>query len=412
VVRVLPFRALRYTKAAQLPKVVTPPHDVLTPAQKEAARRQPESIVHLILPEEGGEEGRFDRAAQLLQEWERKGVLARDAQPAFYRYEVTHGPASQRRTMHAFFARVGLDATLKEVRPHERTLSRKKGDRLRLRQATQCDVEPIWLLYRDEEALVDTVLSDVASPAVVEFRDDTGMEHRLWRVTDPGTLQHISQWFQGQTVVIADGHHRYQSALEHFAATGRPEDAAILACLARDGDVGIVVEATHRLVRWGRTWSEALASCSARWQMEALPQPKPQGRDWSRAAREVLQSLEGAGTAVLVGRDPSGVQARALWLQEPHASTGLGVTLVQEELLSACWGLEEASAGAITYERDAAECLRLVAEGGVDMAVLIPPERVESVLDAAQVGKLMPAKATYFVPKPASGIVLGPLDEG
>ena len=411
MVRVVPFRALRYDPAvlADLARVTTPPHDVITEAQKADARRDPHSIVHLILPEGG--DGRFADAASRLETWQREWVLKRDPVPALYRYEVTHGPSEERRTMRAFFARVGLDATMREVRPHERTLARKKGDRLGLRQATQTDLEPIWLLYRDAAAHIDAMLAEAKAERLDAFTDRDGAEHRLWRVTDATVLSEVTAWFAGQTVVIADGHHRYQSALEHFAATGRPEDAVILACLARDGDEGIRVEATHRLVRWGRTFSEAIAACRAAWQVRELPAPQPRDGSWSRAARELLASLEDAGTCAVVGRDESGMRAHALWLQEPQAADALGVALVQEELLSACWGLEEDDTAAITYERDAAECLRAVAGGKVDLAVLLPPERVESVLDAAKAGHLMPAKATYFVPKPASGLVLAPLDE-
>lgn len=410
MVRIQPFRALRYdARKAPLARVTAPPHDVLTAAEKERARAEAHSIVHLALPEEGGEEGRFALAARRLAQWRDEGVLARDRTPALYGYEVAYGEAGGRRRMRGLFAKVGLDATHREVRPHERTLARKKGDRLRLRQATQCDIEPIWLLYRDPSGNVDAATA--AGEPVAEFTAADGTHHRLWRVSDPLVLQDVQAWFGDQSTVIADGHHRYQSALEHSAATGRPEDASILALLVRDGDPGVRVEATHRIVRWGRSLPEALAACRVAWRPVPLREPIPVEGSWGAAARTLLQSLEGAGTAILVGRSAGGLQAHGLWLEAQRASRDLAVTLVQERLLAECWGLEDSASGQVAYERDAAECLRQVADGEADLAVLIPPERVQSVLDAARDDRLMPPKATYFVPKPASGLVMAPLDE-
>jgi len=402
MVRVRPLRALRYDPArADLARVATPPHDVVTRDEVERARREPLSIAHVVLPVEGGEEGRFAVAADLLARWQREGVLQRDPTPALYRYEVTHGTRGMRSTMRALLAQVGLDATHTHIRPHERTLARKRGDRLRLRTATQCDVEPIWLLYRDDADEVGRRLDGAPASALAEFTDGRGATHRLWRIEDGRAAADVARAFADRTLVIADGHHRYESALQHFAATGRPEDAWILACLARDADPGIAVEATHRVVRWGRDWTDAVALAARSWDVEPIP--------WTDADA-VLRHLAGPGTVVLVGRQHGGLQAASLRLRGTLPPEALSVDLAQERLLSECWGLAEPIAG-LSYERDAAAAVAQVARGEADLVVLLAPERVATVLDAAQAGRLMPAKATYFEPKPASGVVLGPLDE-
>jgi uncharacterized protein (DUF1015 family) len=408
MVRVQPFRALRYDPARVEPaRVVCPPHDVVTAEERLQCAREPLSMVHVVLPEDLLDaERRFDRAAHLLAEWRAQGFLVRDDAPALYRYEATYGPTGGRRTMRGFFARVGLDATHTQVRPHERTLAGKKGDRLRLRQATQCDLEPIWLLHRDDADAVGQALG--AGRKLLDVTDAQGTTHRVFRVDDAGAVAAVRRLLDGQPTVIADGHHRYRSALEHFAATGRAEDAGILALLVRDADPGLQVEATHRLVAWGRTSEEALAAARTRWDVRRLPLTERAAPD--HVARELLQSLEAPGSAVLVARDEAGLHAYLLRLRERPPADALAVALVQERLLREAWGLEE-SVGGIRYERDAARCLEAVQGGHADLAVLLPPERVSSVLDAARQGRLMPAKATYFVPKPASGLVLMPLDE-
>lgn len=407
MVRIAPFRALRYADGAALPRVTSPPHDVIPPMQRDALRRELRNMVHLVLPE-GAAESRFADVASRLAAWQRDGTLRRDAEPALYGYAVTYGPTGARRTMRAVFARVGLDATHDSIRPHERTLSRKAGDRLGLRKATQCDLEPIWLLHRDPEGWVDGAMAE--GEEVARFRATDGSDHHVWRVTDRLLVGDVAEHFAAQRMVIADGHHRYRSALEHFAATGRPEDSWILACLTRDGDPGISIEATHRIVRDDRDWDEAVAAARVGWQVQELPSPIRRDGGWDHAGRELLQCLEGPGTAVAVGRKDGALHAVALRRRDAPHPTEFAVTMVQEGLLADLWGIEE-SDGALAFERDAAECLRQVASAEADLAVLLPPERVASVVDAAVQGRLMPPKATYFVPKPLSGLVLAPLDE-
>jgi uncharacterized protein (DUF1015 family) len=398
MVRVAPFRALRYGPRDDLRRVTTPPHDVITPLQLERARGEANSIAHLVLPEG---ESRFEAAANRLADWVARGVLVRDDRPAVYRYEVEHGPVHARRRMRGFFARIGLDPTRKDVRPHENTLARKRGDRQQIRAATACDLEPIWLLYRDPEAHVDSLLLRTPARLVADFVDGEGSRHRMHAVQDPATLDAVKASFESRSLVIADGHHRYQSALDHWAATGRREHASILACLARDDDEGISVEPTHRLVAWSGTWRKALQACERDWDLRPMDVSGDQATVASR-----LEASLAPGRAVLVGRD-GGLQAvLATRRKEPEGE--LAVAMVQEGLLRAALGRDESD---LRFERDAAVAMQAVADGSCGLAVLVPPERVQSVLDTASAGRLMPAKATYFVPKPPSGLVLAPLDE-
>src|SRR6185503_18335704 len=171
VVAVAPFRALRFEEThVALATATSPPHDCITAAQRDGfLAADAHNIVRVVLPpdqpgdvEAPATPNKFQRADAALRQWVADGTMARDGKPAFYRYTIEHGPHGARRTMQGVFARVRLDPTYTEIRRHEKTLQRKKRERLRLREATGVDTEPIWLLYRDERGWVDEILSSNA----------------------------------------------------------------------------------------------------------------------------------------------------------------------------------------------------------------------------------------------------------
>jgi uncharacterized protein (DUF1015 family) len=422
LVAIAPFRALRYMRDHSA--VTSPPHDCITDAERDAFLAKDErNIVRIVKgPDEPGDDeangpNRFTRAAAAMKALMAQGMLARDDRPAFYHYAITHGPAGARRTMHGLLARLRLDATYKEVRRHERTLRRPKRDRLRVREHTACDTEPIWLLYRDPRGWVDEILASNAFDELVRFSDEEGHEHRLWRVDRPEAVTEVVAQFDDRSLVIADGHHRYQTALDHFQATGRPEHGSILVCLVRDNDPGLDLVATHRLVHGtGLTLDRALRSARG-WDAEELGRRTGPLDAWpldlQRAAGQ-----PGARTPVLVGRREDGLAACRLVPKSPapgggkRAVDGLAVTLVHDRLLQDAWGIDLSEPERhLRFTRDAVAAVRAVDQGQAELAVLLPPEPVSAVLDVAQQGDLMPQKATYFVPKLRSGLVLSPLDE-
>lgn len=428
MVAIAPFRALRYAGQADLAALTCPPHDCISAAQRDAfVAAQPRNIAGVVLPADQpgdldppGSPTKFQRAAATLRQWQSDGTLARDPRPAYFLYSITSGPPEERRTMHALFARVLLDPTYTQVRRHEKTLTRKKRERLHLREATLADTEPIWLLYRDERGWVEEVLRSNAVDELARFTDEEGHEHRLWRIDRPAAVEEVTAQFDERGLVIADGHHRYQTALDHHAATGRPEHGSILACLVRDNDPGVRIEATHRLVHsLPFAPGEALARALAQW--DARPLVLAPGTAAAQAA--MLQRAlgePGAQQCILLTQSGSGrLDAHVLTPKGGPVAPGprgrldtLAVTLVHERLLAACWGLDnEKPEDHLRFTRSAAEAVHSVLSGACQLAVLPAPEPVSAVLEVAQQGHVMPQKATYFVPKLRSGLVLGPLDE-
>ncbi len=425
MVAIAPFRALRYDpRSVDLGKVTSPPHDVIPAAAKPGfLAAEPHNIVRVVLPdEESGdaepptEPNKFARAAGLLSDWEAHGVMRRDERPALYLYEISHDlfPGGPRATMRGLLCRLRLDPSYTEVRRHEKTLYRKKRERLHLREATLCDTEPIWLLYHDERGWVEEVLRSNAFDELVSFTDEEDHSHRLWRVDRPQAVGEVVAQFEERHLVIADGHHRYQTALDHFAATGDPRHGSILVCLVRDNDPGTRIAATHRLVH-GLPFPDAVsavAAAGASWEATTLP-----ARDDPAAA---VASLDPSGReCIVVGRSGPDLSAWRLRLRDGAEVRegrgrldGLAVIRVHERLFRDAWGLDlETPEEHLRFTRSAREALAAVRDGTAQVAVLLPPESPASVLQVAEEGHLMPQKATFFVPKLRSGIVLGPLDE-
>ncbi len=403
MVAIAPFRALRYDPVVADPEQVTsPPHDVVTQDEQADYRaRDAHNIMHVIQPVG---DAPFEGAARLLQAWQEDGALVRDDKPAYYVYEIHHRGG----TMRGFFARIRTDDTYTQIRRHEKTLPGKKRTRLDLRTATRCDTESIWMLYRDERGWVDEVLSSNALEEVVRCHDEEGNEHVVWRVDRPEAVTEVTMQFEDRHVVIADGHHRYQTALDHHAATGRDSDGSILVCLVRDNDPGLRIEPTHRMVvGLDLTTDAAIEAARRHWDVEPWDGP-----------------LDGHAARAWVDADPrrcivlAGDEAWRLDLKTGHeVDEGRGrldslvVTRVHDRLLAE-WGVTGDNVeDHLRFTRDADEAVAAARTGRAPLVVMLSGEDVDAVLDVASEGHVMPQKATYFVPKLRSGLVLGPLDE-
>lgn len=418
MVAIAPFRAVRYDpNKVNLSAVTSPPHDVISDDERDAfIAADPLNICNVILPppadgdaEYPASPNKYERSRDVIAMWQEDGTFVRDDQPGFYMYEVHHDHG----LMRGFFARIKIDPTYTEIRRHEKTLGKKKRDRLNLKETTQVDTESIWLLYRDERGWVDEILTSNAFDELARFTDEDGAEHRLWRIDRPEAVGEIVAQFEDRTVVIADGHHRYQTALDHHANTGRDEDSSLLVCLVRDTDPGLRIEPTHRMV-YGLDFDDmagALIRAQRDWDIEPLDLPHD-------------STLAGSEARRIVDADPrscillAGDEARLLRLKDGHdVDAGRGrldslvVTRVHEKLLEP-WGVDPAKIeDHVRYTRTAKEAVEAARTGEVPFVVMLSGEDVDSVLDVASQGHVMPQKATYFVPKLRSGLVLGPLDE-
>jgi len=415
---VSPFRGWRYAPAAgELADLISPPYDVIGPAQADRlAARDPHNSVRLDLPQPVPGEAadlRYARAAATLHAWQAEGLLVHDDRPAVYAYEQCWTPraGAERHSQRGFVARLGLEPFRAggPVRPHERTLGGPRADRLALLRATEANLSPIIGLYRTVGPAAGVVLDALmAVPPDTAVVDDGAVEHRLWvvPVDDPArgaAARTLLAGASGGPITIADGHHRYETALLFHGE--RSQAATIMTLLFDLAATHVTTLPTHRLVH-GRPAGAALLDAAARLfrvdrcpsaeaLMQAMAQPRPAPR---------LGVCTGDAAAILTPRP-----AALAPLLDEHGSQTLRwldvsvLSVALHELLGL--GEDAAHGGAIGYTSDAAEAVAAVRRGEADTAFLLDPTPVEAVLAVAEAGELMPQKSTYFAPKPATGLV-------
>jgi uncharacterized protein (DUF1015 family) len=421
---VRPFRALRYAPNLDLAAAVCPPFDIISPDQQRALHeRAPYNAVHIELALDGNGT-RYQLAAENLSRWRKDDTLQRDDQPVFYLYDQQfqrEGIPYRRRLI---LARLRLEPWDKGiVLPHEETFGAPKEDRLRLLRAIHTNTSPVFLIYRDHDSAIEAVLEHPASAApVAEFAGDDGQRHALRQVEDARTMEALSAAFELETLYIADGHHRYETALgyrdERRAAapdwTGdEPENFALVA-LAAASDPGLLILPIHRVTAAGVPLDEALRRLDRLFTVE--PQPSVEALEASLSAGGPshfgLLSPESADAHLLSVADPKAVDA-LLPEDRSTAWRSLDYAIVNHALLRHVLGLEEAQMSdyeTLWFTEDADEAERDVLSGPARYAVLVNPVPIARVLDVADSGERMPQKSTFFYPKVPTGLVFNPLE--
>jgi len=427
-----PFRGLRYDPAIvdEVARVVAPPYDVIDPAQQAALyARSPHNVVRLILNREADP---YAAAATTLRDWRQSGAVARDPSPALYLYaQCFRAPAGDLRE------RIGIIGALRiesfdsgKVRPHERTLERAKSDRLALVRACRASLSPIFGLVSAVDWSIAALIPDRAPD--LDIGGDDGARDRVWRLTDEATLAAIAERLATREVFIADGHHRYETALryrdETRAALGSaapPPGAApydyVLAYLTRIEDPGLVVLPTHRVLASSPLAADDLErALAAKFRVDRLP--------WTDAGMaRLLERLSCGDTEATVRLGAAVAGADALWLlsaattalpfptSTPAVLRALDVTALHQVVLGGMLGLpigERGGTPGLTYTQDATAALAAVERGGAAAAFFVPRTSLAALRAVSLAGLTMPEKSTYFHPKLLTGLVIYPLDGG
>ena len=419
-----PLNALHYDlrQTGGLQSVVAPPYDVIGPEQRaELAARSHYNVVHIDLPEapdEGADP--YAEAARILSEWRRSGVIVEDATPALWVLEQTYtGPDGQRRTRRGFFARVRIEEYGPgRIRPHERTHPGPKEDRLRLTRATKANLSPIFALFSDREGDAREVVGRATrGRAWDEATDDDGTVNRLWRVADPDAITTIKQAMAPAELLIADGHHRYETAriyAEEIGGDG-PHNY-VLMCLVALEDPGLTVFPTHRLLKNLRPD-----------QHEMLAEALRRDFEIDELASTAELAPGSAGDTVTVGyidahfkrpfrltlSDQRVADAALTSHAEPYRR--LDTAVLEALVLKGALNMTDEDIDHLAqlgYERDPKRAVELVEQGEYDAAFLMAPIPVERVQQVAAAGESMPPKSTYFFPKVPTGLLFNPLEEG
>jgi len=407
--KILPVRGFRFRGEADVSHVVAPPYDQIGPeTQAELYARSAWNIVRVSYPrdEPGGD--KYARARATLDTWLADGVWVPEAAPAIYPYQQTYTAHGRSVTRTGFIA-LGEVSDYAEggVLPHERTHAGPKRDRMQLLEATGADTGLLFMLVSDPAAELARATAP-AGPPIAEARDLRGELHRLWRVTDEATITRVQSLMAAQPVIIADGHHRYETAV----AYARRHPAArhkLMAFFALEAP-GLTILPNHRLVHHvDKLDFEDLMGVAARW-FDAAPLDDP-----------VAFRPENRTLGVVVGRDAAVLRLRPDrfdLIKWPDGTSRtwreLAVSILHEGVLRPLLGITDEMLDARThvdYTADQAEALRVARAGAYQAAFLIAPTTPEELQAVVRGGELLPQKSTHFYPKLLDGLVFHRLAE-
>jgi len=413
-----PLRALHYDldRVGRLGDVVSPPYDVIDAAQRaELEARSPYNVVRIDLPT--GQDP-YAEAARQFRQWSNDGVLVQDSGPAVWALAQDYtGPDGRRRTRTGFLARVRIeDYGPGRIRPHERTHPGPKEDRLRLTRATKANLSPIFSLYADAGGTARQALAVAAQAEPwASTTDDDGTVNRLWRVQDEPVIADLTGSLSAAELLIADGHHRYETARVYADEVGgEGPHRYVLMCLVALQDPGLTVFPTHRLLKDLRSEQhEALAEALRR-DFEIEPLGSTAELAPAHGDRVTLGYLDSHFKQPfrLTLKD-SAIADRAL---PDHAEPyrRLDTAVLEALIIKGALGKSDEDIdhmAGLGYARNFEEALNLIETAAYDAAFFTAPTPVEQVQEVAAAGESMPPKSTYFFPKVPTGLVFNPLSE-
>ena len=429
--RIFPFRGLRYNSdRVKVAEVVTQPYDKITPEMQDRYyAANPYNLVRIILgkPQAGDNEREsvYTRAAAYLEQWSADGVLTPDAEPSLYLYTQTFRvPSDSSGTLMERRGFIALgqveDYDQKVVFRHEQTLSKPKADRLNLLRATQSHFGQIFMLYTDPAAEIDATLRLAAAnvPPTVEVRDEYDVQHRMWKISEPDVVHKVQRQMADKKLIIADGHHRYETALNYRNERRQqeggdlsgPYDRVMMTFVNMDAP-GLVILPTHRVVFGLADFSifGMVAKLQANFEVEdvgPLTEMDTALEDLRKAGEErtALLAATAHGGFLLRSRPDIHWNGSADLSERQRA---LDVLKLHKLVLGGTLGLSEEDIREqkhLRYVRDAHEAVDQVRQGA-NVAFLMNPVRMEQVRDIAFGGEVLPQKSTDFYPKLLSGLV-------
>jgi len=429
-----PFRALRYDPArVAVSQAATQPYDKITPQMQEGYyAASPYNLVRIILgkrlaTDQPGNDA-YTRAAEFLSDWRQQGVLKQDAEPSIYRYCQTFAiPGATAQVERQGFIALGRveDYSAGVVFRHEQTLAKPKADRLDLLRATRAHFGQIFMLYSDPHGSIGQALLTDDRPTL-EMTDEYGVVHRVWGISNPALIGELQSAMREKKLIIADGHHRYETALtyrnEQRAAAGssadggsEPYEFAMMTFVNMDAP-GLVILPTHRVVHGIPSFSmESFRENASHFFTADEVDPALDARRASAILREAAHT----GSSLLaVGREQVFLLSRpkspaSAFKEVSLRQQGLDVVQLHKCLLEGALGISEDAIRDqknVTYVRDSGEAMAMAREGKAEVAFLMNPARMQQVRDIAFGGEVLPQKSTDFFPKLLSGLTIYALE--
>jgi len=449
--RIYPFRALRYDPSrVNMEDVVTQPYDKITPAMQEHYyKASPYNLIRVILgkhfPNDTDEENVYTRAADTLRTWRREHILAEESEPALYGYSQTYTvPHTEEIRERRGFIALGhlYDYAEKVIYRHEQTFPKHKSDRMSLFKATRAYCEQIYMLYSDPAFTAEKLIFGAKgpngfddNPADLAITDEYGVVHKVWKLTDPTLINLIVTAMADKKLIIADGHHRYETAVayakersaqlrlplnqpvdpdhrvpnSHVPAPAFPEAAMMMTFVNMDAP-GITILPTHRVIHGLEHFSspDFIVRASAFFDIKELDSPDTSVL--SDTPRTAFIAVTIDGSYLLIAK-PDVIAAQLKDL--PPRQRQLDVVQLHRIVLDKLLGLDQETItrlGSVSYIREADEAVAMVTEGDSSIAFLIKPITLDQLRDVSLAGDVMPQKSTDFYPKLLSGLAIYALD--
>ena len=408
---VIPFRGLLFNhKKISGDDVIAPPYDVITPEYKEALyNKSPHNIVRIDFgkefPEDTAGNNKYSRARALLNQWTNEEVLVRDSAPAFYAYEMDYTVLGRKKVLTGIFGLVKIVELGNGIFPHEMTHSKPKADRLDLMRYCEANLSPIYSIYNSPERLTSEIIASIRDVPYLTARDADGATHKLFKIADPDKTGLISKELSDKSIFIADGHHRYEVALEFKkemdSKTGRTDDEPrpwdyVLMFLSNMSDDGITILPTHRLAK-GISGKDAIfEKLKSDFQIREIPDNA-----------DIISAMAGEGEhtfGLYLNADRKWHILKYLGgkLKDLHpALNNLDVVVLHELILKRDLGITE-----VAYEMDVNAAINKVHNGDFDAVFFLNPTSVGDIEEVASANLRMPPKSTYFYPKLLTGMVI------
>lgn len=437
---IVPFRGVLYNpgKVGDLTGVMAPPYDVIPPAKQDALyERHPNNIVRLILgkvqPDDTEGNDRYSRAAADFRKWMDEGVLVKDEKPAIYYYTQTYSlPGGGAQTRKGFIALAKLEDFGKGIRPHEKTLSGPKADRLKLLQACKVNLSCIFSLYSSPRLEINSALGEAVDGVdpIIDVTDDDGIVNRLWRVDDPEVVESVVTSMKSKALFIADGHHRYETALNYRnqmrEKDGNPSEDKpydyVMMYFSNMDDVGMTIWPTHRVIHSleGFDGKAFLAECVKYFDIVEFAYTDSTEPEVRKTFVERLES-EGAtrtsfglhvrnvDTYYLLTIKSKGVMDSVFGDTIPEEFKGLDVTVLHSLVLSRILGITQEAQEKqrnLIYVKSFEDAVAAMKDEKNQLVFILNATRIEQVKSVAEAGFVMPQKSTYFYPKLLSGLVI------
>ncbi|MFZ3072388.1 MAG: DUF1015 domain-containing protein [Thermodesulfobacteriota bacterium] len=447
---IVPFKGLLYDKerVEDLSKVMAPPYDVISPEfQIELYKRHPENIIKLILgktsPDDKAGSDRYSRAAEDFSKWQKQGVLSRDERACLYAYSQSYTPkGGKETTRNGFIGTVKLEELGKgSIHPHEKTLSGPKADRLSLMKACNANFSCIFAIYpegkdaprgvdagaRKEKTIKHSLDSAVKGEPIIDVLGDDGVRNRVWRIDDPASIKKITDAMKEKPLFIADGHHRYETALNYKKfmleqtrnPTGEEPFNYVMMYFTSMNDDGLEIWPTHRVVHSLKGFDAAafIEKCKEYFIVEDFPRAKKDEflKKMAEDSREKTRfgvAIKGEDVYRLISLKDKSVMDSLFGKTIAEEHKTLDVSILHFLILNRILGISQESQEKqenLVYVKDITGALKAVTEGANQLVFLMNPTKVEDVKRVSEAGLLMPQKSTYFYPKLLSGLVINPL---